>query len=329
MPFTYKHKKKMSHKKPEKDQYADRLAKRLCYILRYGAIKEGLAVHEGGFIDVKEVMTVSMMRHHSEQDVLDEVEKSTSHRNTKRFDRKDENGKIFIRANFCRNFEPSPYHEGTKVTTLLQSCIHFVAGNLQEYDLEDFPDEFVINAMFSYLKRKKKLNSSNLRQLLVPVIEHLDFDSVYITDGILKTVCNNCPNLRVLILKDCGYVVTDSVVEMLFRKLPYLESVSLAACKHVTDKSLVAMGKYGHSLKELNLSWITNLSGSAILKLLEECDNLQLLDIYDHRVSPETMVQIVEIARLRGIKVVLKGVTDNEVALENPSMLLPNFGKVW
>ena len=71
--------------------------------------------------------------------------------------------------------------------------------------------------MFSYLKRKKKLNSSNLRQLLVPVIEHLDFDSVYITDGILKTVCNNCPNLRVLILKDCGYVVTDSVVEMLFR----------------------------------------------------------------------------------------------------------------
>ena len=59
-----------------------------------------------GFIDVKEVMTVSMMRHHSEQDVLDEVEKSTSHRNTKRFDRKDENGKIFIRANFCRNFEP-------------------------------------------------------------------------------------------------------------------------------------------------------------------------------------------------------------------------------
>ena len=71
--------------------------------------------------------------------------------------------------------------------------------------------------MFAHLKRKKKLNSTNLRQLLVPAIEHLDFDSVYITDGILKTVCNNCPNLRVLILKDCGYVVTDSVVERLLR----------------------------------------------------------------------------------------------------------------
>ena len=59
-----------------------------------------------GFIDVKEVMSVSMMRHHSEEDVLQEVQTSTSHRNTKRFERKDENGKIFIRSNFGRNFEP-------------------------------------------------------------------------------------------------------------------------------------------------------------------------------------------------------------------------------
>ena len=71
--------------------------------------------------------------------------------------------------------------------------------------------------MFNYLKRKKKLNTTNLRQLLVPAIEHLDFDNVFLTGGILKTMCNNCPCLRVLILKDCGYVVTDSIVEMLFR----------------------------------------------------------------------------------------------------------------
>ena len=54
-----------------------------------------------------------------------------------------------------------------------------------------------------------------------------------------------------------------------------------------------------------------------------------MLDIYDHNISPEMMVEMVEIAKLRGIKLVLKGVTDNEVALENPSMLLPTFGKTW
>ena len=50
-------------------------------------------------------MTVGMMRHHTEQDVLDEIDKSLSLRKTKRFHRKDENGTTFIRANFGRHFE--------------------------------------------------------------------------------------------------------------------------------------------------------------------------------------------------------------------------------
>ena len=48
MPSSHKDNKKMSYKKPEKDLATDRLSKRLCYILRYGAVKEGLTVHEGG-----------------------------------------------------------------------------------------------------------------------------------------------------------------------------------------------------------------------------------------------------------------------------------------
>ena len=56
-----------------------------------------------------------------------------------------------------------------------------------------------------------------LRQLLVPVLEHLDLDSVYLTQSVLKTMWTNCPNLRVLSLKDCGYIVTDSIIETLLR----------------------------------------------------------------------------------------------------------------
>ena len=57
------------------------------------------------------------------------------------------------------------------------------------------------------------------------------------------------------------------------------------------------------------------------MNILDKCENLEMLDIYDRDVSPEIMVQMVEIAKLRGIKVVLKGITDDKVALENPSML--------
>lgn len=333
----------MPHHKSQKDsntnenqngsdsRYADRLSKRLCYLLRYGALREGLQVHEGGFVNLKELLEVHMMRHHSEEDVLKEVETSVSHRKTKRFECKQLNGKTVIRALFCRHFEPSPYHEGTKVTTLQQACIDQVLENLQDYDLEDFPDEHIINTMIYQMKRRKKLNSLCLRQLLVPVLEHLDLNDVYLTSSIVKAVYTNCPNLRVLSLKDCGYIVTDNVVETLLRKLPQLESLNLAACKHVTDKSLSAMCKHGKNLKELNLSWIKSISQNGILDLVANCPSLQHLDIYDMKLTGEMRAVVIEAARQRKIKLVLEGLqeSDPDVTIENPSMLLPNFGKSW
>ena len=71
--------------------------------------------------------------------------------------------------------------------------------------------------MIHKLKRKKKLNNTALRQLLVPALEHLDLDGMYVTEGTLKTIWRTCPNLRVLSLKDCGYVVTDSLMEQLLK----------------------------------------------------------------------------------------------------------------
>lgn len=69
--------------------------------------------------------------------------------------------------------------------------------------------------MIQKMKRQSKLNNAALRQLLVPVLEHLDLSGVYITDSTLKLVWRNCSNLRVLSLKDCGYIMTDSIMEQL------------------------------------------------------------------------------------------------------------------
>ena len=38
----------------------------------------------------------------------------------------------------------SPYHLGTNVNTLVESCLQKVMNNLQDYDLQDFPDEELI-----------------------------------------------------------------------------------------------------------------------------------------------------------------------------------------
>lgn len=71
--------------------------------------------------------------------------------------------------------------------------------------------------MIQKMKRQSKLNNAALRQLLVPALEHLDLSGVYITDSTLKLVWRNCSNLRVLSLKDCGYIMTDSIIEQLVK----------------------------------------------------------------------------------------------------------------
>lgn len=311
------------------DQEDSRLAKRLCYVLRYGALKEGLEVYDRGFVDIDQLASLNLMRHDTKEEILEEIDTSLSHRGAKRFERKEENGKTLVRACFCVNFEVNPYHSGTGVTTLLSTCLDYVSDNLELYDLEDFPDEYLINNMIHRLKKKKKLNSSSFRQLLVPTLQHLNLDNVYLTESTLRSVWKSCPHLRHLSLKDCGYLMTDNLMEQLVKKLPHLECLNLCACKHLTDRSMKALSRSSQNLKELNLSWIKTISESAIINLVRNCPKLEHLDIYDHKVSPEGRETLTSLAIDRNLTIVLKGLTDAKVAPENPCAKLPFFGKKY
>lgn len=97
----------------------------------------------------------------------------------------------------------------------------------------------------------------------------------------------------------------------------------------MTDRTACALSKHAGNLRELNLSWISTISESSIIDLITKCPQLQFLDIYDHTISPDGRTRIADIARQRKMKIVLKGLTDKEITLENPCSLLPNFGKVW
>lgn len=306
-----------------------RLSKKLCYILRYGALQEGLKVYDGGYVDLEKLMELGLMKHNSVEEVCHEIETSTSHRGAKRFESKTEDGRTFIRACFCRHFELSTYHEGCRVPTLLSNCLDYVTANINMYDLENFPDEYLINKMIHRLKRQRKLNNVTLRQLLVPILEHLDLDGVYVTEGTIKVIWRSCPNLKVISMKDCGYVLTDNLMEQLLKNLPHLESINLCACKHLTDRTLKAMCKYSKKLKQLNLSWIRTMSEKAIIDLMIQCVCLEYIDIYDHKISPKGQSCITDIAKPRGLTVVLKGLTDEGIALKNPCLMLPNFGLTW
>lgn len=68
---------------------------------------------------MNQLLELELMRHNTKEEVLNEADVSVSHRNAKRFEWKEENGKMFIRACFCRNFE--------EVTAVANYTYHFIS----------------------------------------------------------------------------------------------------------------------------------------------------------------------------------------------------------
>ncbi len=90
----------------------------------------------------------------------------------------------------------------------------------------------------------------------------------------------------------------------------------------MTDRSANAIIKCLPNLIHLNAAGIP-LSQEAILNLVTKCPKLKHLDVFDSKnLSTEGRDTLVEIARQRGITVVLKGLTDTDVAPENPSVAM-------
>ncbi|XP_064612455.1 uncharacterized protein LOC135476381 [Liolophura sinensis] len=306
-----------------------RLTSRLCYLLRYGAVKEGMRVCGAGFVRLSELLQNRLMKSHTEQEVLQEIDSSHSKRGPLRFERKEEDGVVYVRARFARRFELNPFHDGTKVPTLMESGLQYICTNINQFDLDGFPDEYLINSILHRLKREKRLNSEVLRSVLTPALEHLDLEGIYLTEGVVRHICHTCSRLRVVSFKDCGYVLNDHLLEQIARKLPRLESLNLAACSHLTERSLRALTKHCAHLTHLNISMIKGISEMGVVRLLENAPKLQHLDMFDHRVSKNGRKKIHELAKECGCTVVLRGLEDPGVAPPDPCLLLPNFGKVW
>ena len=67
----------------------------------------------------------------------------------------------------------------------------------------------------------------------------------------------------------------------------------------------------------------------AVLEFVQACPSLQHLDMYDMRMSPTNKEQLIALARERGIKIVLRGLDDQDICPDKPSMMMPNFGNIW
>ncbi|CAF0729590.1 unnamed protein product [Adineta steineri] len=300
-----------------------RLGKRLAYILRYGAEKEGCRVDEG-WIPLEDLKKVSLLSEYTENELLGEIQTSYSYRKTHRYQWEKRPNGVYVRAAYGRKFERNPFHHQTQIRRLLDLTLEYVCQNIDKYDFEGFPDEFLINEIIHRMKRNGKLTSKVLQSLLSETIEHLDLDGIYLTESGIRAVWKKCPYLKVLSLKSCGYVLNDHYCEQIIRKCTLIESLDLSYCRHLTDRTLNNLIKYySNNLLHLVLAGNHNYTGDAIVRLVSECEQLKQLDIWDNPNCTNDILNIlIALGKSRGenrvITIVHKNLQHPAVAPDNP-----------
>ncbi len=81
-----------------------KLGKRLAYLLRYGAEKEGCRVDEG-WIVLQDLLKVPLLSEYTENEVLGEIQTSYSYRKTPRYQWEKRPDGVYVRAAYGRKFE--------------------------------------------------------------------------------------------------------------------------------------------------------------------------------------------------------------------------------
>ncbi|XP_076453105.1 uncharacterized protein LOC143288468 [Babylonia areolata] len=301
-----------SPKLSREQAHKERLSKRLSYILRYAARKEGLQVDDSGFVDLHELLLVPMLSQYCAEEVMAEIKDSQSRRGSHRFECRIENGKVLVRASYGRRMEKNPHHDDSQVFTLFESSVQVILNNLGQYDLENFPDDYLIGFMLNRLARQKKLNNASLKVLLVPALEHLNLEDVYLTQNTLRIVYAQCPHLKSLSLRNCSYIVTDSLLNQLTKKLVDLEFLNLTGCHHLTDKCIKCLVTNLPCLTTVGFSLNKGITEAGIIHLLSEAPALRKLDVYGLRTSEEAKQIIDQIRSERKIVVIMSGLEEKD-----------------
>ncbi|GFS22052.1 F-box protein SKP2B-like [Elysia marginata] len=306
----------------DKEESRKKLSKRLAYLLRYGAVKEGLEVDDNGYVELGQLCRTNLLQRHSEAEVLEAIKTSTSYRHTNRYDYRERDGQVYVRAAYLRNFEKVSFvnealpvfldstepisQEHKSEDILFEFSMGCVLDYLDDFDLQDFPDEHILRLMLRRLKREKKLTTKALRVLLVPTITCLDLEGVYLTNSSVRLVWTQCPHLRAVSLKDCGYIITDNILAQFTKNLPCLERLNLCLCSHLTNKSLASLAKNLPRLHTLHMTRVPSLTAKGVLDFLQKSLAIKFLDVYYLQTTSEEYKSLVTLAQTREVTLVLR-----------------------
>ncbi|PHZ15626.1 RNI-like protein [Rhizopus microsporus ATCC 52813] len=86
----------------------------------------------------------------------------------------------------------------------------------------------------------------------------------------LRTLSDHCPNIQVLIIKDCRGLSSASITYFL-QRAHQLRVLDVSGLDTVKNSTLAVAGSCLGKLEKLNLSWCRNITGHGILPIITSC----------------------------------------------------------
>lgn len=88
----------------------------------------------------------------------------------------------------------------------------------------------------------------------------------------------HCPNVHVLILKDCRGLSTHSIACFL-QAAPHIRTLDLSGLDTVRNSTLQQVGQHLSKLETLSIAWCRNISGSGVQAIAQGCKYLKTLRV--------------------------------------------------
>jgi len=183
--------------------------------------------------------------------------------------------------------------EETGIPKLFIKCVRCIVANIKMFeDLSFIQDGFLLASILEELKHQKKLNNANIKLFLVKGMDRLCLGSeTYISDGTLKRIGIQCPELRHLKLVGC-ISLTDNVTQSLCKKCTKLVSVHFEDCKYFGDASLKHLGTFCKNICSVRLQKIPLITIDGMKKFLSLATTLQSLVIIECEIDSNYFAEI-------------------------------------
>uniref|UniRef100_U3FXI0 Protein AMN1 homolog n=1 Tax=Micrurus fulvius TaxID=8637 RepID=U3FXI0_MICFL len=188
------------------------------------------------------------------------------------------------------------YRGGRTAFSLLELCLHCLTRNISRYaaDIKSLPPN-IKDKLIKSLSVEGRITDTNIRMILHPAVEALDFRDCDISDYALQQLCN-CRHLKkisVNVWKNNRLTITSEGVAALALSCPYLREASFQRCSNLTDSGILALALNCPLLQIINIGGCSNITDTSLQALGQNCRSLHSVDFSSTQVTDDGVIALV------------------------------------